>query len=182
MNDIQTTEQRVRYRANDAYVHASAKGTGSACRLELQPAHGDTPGCIFLSLAPQKTVASAQGGERVYPTFDWENKIVVKLDRGDLSQILQVLRGMQESIQDGKGLFHRSARGLTVIKFAHQIDPRPGYLLAVSRKGGDGEVRQCWFVFDVDEAFCLMLTLEQAMLYICLGIPLVRTPAGARSA
>lgn len=182
MNATKQTEETVRYRATDAYIHPNMKGTGSACRLELHPAHDDTSGSIFLTLAAQKTLGSGQGSGRVLPTFDWENRLVVKLDRSDLSQILQVLRGMQESVRDGKGLFHRSARACTVIKFTHQIEPHPGYVLAVSRKSEDGKLTQCWFVFDVDEAFSLMLTLEQAMLYICLGIPLVRPPTGVRSA
>lgn len=180
--NAQQTESTVRYRATDAYVHPNAKGTGSACRLELHPAHDDAAGSIFLTLAAQKTCASGQGPGRVLPTFDWENKIVVKLDRGDLSQILQVLRGMQESVREGRGLFHRSARACAIIKFSHQIDPHPGYVLSVSRKAEDGKLTQIWFLFDVDEAFTLMLTLEQAMLYICFGIPLVRPLAGARSA
>ena len=142
MNATKQTEQTVRYRATDAYIHPNMKGTGSACRLELHPAHDETSGSIFLTLAAQKTLGSGQGAGRVLPTFDWENRLVVKLDRSDLSQILQVLRGMQESVRDGKGLFHRSARACTVIKFTHQIEPHPGYVLAVSRKSEDGKLTQ----------------------------------------
>ena len=162
------------FRPADSYIHANVKGTGSACTFELHPAHDNTAGSIFLTLAAQKSVGGMQGGKRVFSTFDWENKIVVKLDRGDLAQILQVLRGMQESIGDGKGLFHQSANANTIIKFTHQIDPYPGYFLAVSRKFQDGRLSQCYFIFDPSEAFTLMLTLEHALVYICLGIPYVR--------
>ncbi len=165
------------YRPSDSYIHANVKGTGSACRIELHPAHDETAGSIFLTLAAQKTVGGMQGGKRVYSTFDWENKIVVKLDRTDLAQILQVLRGMQESIGDGRGLFHQSSNANTVIKFTHQIEPYPGYFLAVSRKFADGRLNQCYFIFDPSEAFTLMLTLEHALMYICLGIPYVRPQA-----
>jgi len=160
-----------RPRASDAYYHANAKGTGSAVRFELHPAHDTVAGSVFASLAMQRTLATNQDGNRVFPTFDWKNGITLKLDRTDLSQILQVLRGMQESIADGKGLFHRSATANTIIKFAHQIEPRPGYVLSVSRKTQNGDLANAYFIFDVSEAFSLMLALERAMLYVCFGIP-----------
>ncbi len=167
-----------RYRTNDGYYHANAKGTGSALKLELHPAHGDTAGSVFVKIANQMTVGSMQGGSPVFATFDWGKSITVKLDRTDLSQILQVLRGMQESIADGKGLFHRSASGNTIIRFSHQIDPRPGYMLSIWRKAATGEEASSFYVFDMNEAFTLMLALEQAILYVCFGIPevILRTP------
>lgn len=170
MNTMIKTENP-HFRAYDAYYHANMKGTGSVCRLELHPAHEDVSGSIFITLAPQKTVGSFKGGVQVFPTFDWEKRIVMKMERSDLSQIIQVLRGMRESLNDGKGIFHRSVRANTVIKFNHQIEPKAGYLLSASRKTVEGSLLNCWFFFDVDEALTLMLTLEQAMLYICLGIP-----------
>jgi hypothetical protein len=170
------------FRASDCYYHANAKGTGSALKLELHPAHDDTPGSVFVRIAMQRTVASQQGGVQMFPTFDWKNSIVMKLDRSDLSQILQVLRGMQESVMDGKGLFHRSSAGNTVIKFSHQIEPRPGYQLSVWRKPATGEAVNMFYVFNMDEAFALMMALERAMLYVCFGIPEVirRAPAAPR--
>lgn len=162
---------RPHYRAYDAYFHASPKGTGSACKIELHPAHEDIAGSIFVEMAMQKTIGSYKDGMQIFPTFDWENKITLKLDRTDLSQIIQVLRGMRESINDGKGIFHRSARANTIIKFYHQIEPKSGYMLSASRKTIDGKLMGCWFFFDVDEAMTLMLSLEQSMLYVCLGIP-----------
>lgn len=176
MNTV-TDKNKPHYRAYDTYFHASPKGTGSACRLELHPAHDDISGSIFVELAMQKTVGYYQGGMQVFPTFDWENKITLKLDRTDLSQIIQVLRGMRESINEGKGIFHRSSNANTIIKFYHQIEPKSGYMLSASRKTMDGVLKGCWFFFDVDEALTLMLSLEQAMLYVCLGIPeIIRRP------
>jgi len=169
--NVENEENRPHYRAYDAYFHASPKGTGSACKFELHPAYETAAGCIFVQMALQKTVGSRQGGMQIFPTFDWANGITLKLDRSDLSQIIQVLRGMKESINDGKGLFHRSSNANTVIKFHHQIEPQSGYMLSASRKTVDGVLTGCWFYFDVNEALTLMLSLEQAMLYVCLGIP-----------
>lgn len=160
------------YRAYDGYYRANGKGTGSAVKISLHPAHDDVAGSVFATVAMQRSVGSMQGGMPVYPTFDWQNGICVKLDRADLSQILQVLRGMQESIQEGRGLFHRSNVGTTVIRFSHQIDPNPGYLLSLSRKGvNQVETTNAFYFFDMNEAFTLMLALERSILYVCFGIP-----------
>lgn len=187
------------YHAYDAYYRANAKGTGSAVKIELHPAHDDVAGSIFVSMAMQRTIGTMQGGRppiqgipggqvmqgpsSLYPTYDWQHAIRVKLDRTDLSQILQVLRGMQESIADGKGLFHRSSVGNTIINFSHQIEPRPGYLLQVSRKpAGQEASTSAYYFFDVNEAFTLMLALERSMVYVCFGIPEVIPRPSSRTA
>ena len=159
------------FHAYDPYYRANAKGTGSAIKFELHPAHDDTAGSIFVTLARQKTVGSQQNGAKIFPTFDWKEAILLKLDRADLSQILQVLRGMQESINGDKGLFHQGVRGRANIRFTHQIEPRPGYMLSVWKTYDTGEQRKGYYFFDVSEAFTLMLALERALLYVCFGIP-----------
>lgn len=167
-----------RYHAFDPYYRANAKGNGSAVKFELHPAHGDVQGSIFVTLAPQKTVGQLQGGTRIFPTFDWKEAIFLKLDRSDLSQILQVLRGMQETVNGEKGLFHQGMNGHAIIRFSHQIDPRPGYMLSVKKAYAGGQQRKGYYFFDMSEAFTLMLALERAMLYVCFGIPevIVRSP------
>lgn len=170
-------ENTIRYHVEDAYFRPTAKGNGSALRLELHPAHrdpsspGTVAGSIFLTLANQMTVGGMQNGASSFASFDWKGAIRVKLDRTDLSHILQVLRGMKENVLDGKGLFHRSATANTVIRFGHQIEPTPGYVLSVSRKTQTGEMTRGYYFFSIDEAFTLMLTIESSMMYICFGIP-----------
>ena len=144
--------------------HASASGKGSAIRFELHPARGRVAGHIFIEVARQKTVASMQGEVPTFATFDWENKICCKMGLGDLAQMMMVFRGMQESIQDGKGLFHRSAKANTVIKFSHQIEPR-------SCKPFDGELRDAFFVFRPEEAVWFSTALEAAMSVLVFGVP-----------
>lgn len=157
---------------NLCYYKPNAKGTGSACRFELNPAHEEIAGSISMQLAMQKTVGSSQ--EAMF--FDWENGITISLDRKDLSQIIQVFKGMRESVNDGKGIFHQSANASILVKFYHQIDPVCGYALSASSlsassKTMDGILKECRFFFDVDEAITLELSLERAMMYVCFGIP-----------
>lgn len=173
-NETNSPGTPFRRHIEDAYYHANLKGTGSAVRFSLHPAHDFTAGSVFVTLARQLTVAGRQpDGSMAFATFDWKNSISLKLDRSDLSQILQVLRGMQESIADGKGLFHVSPSGQASIRFEHRIEPKPSYVLSVLKKGTapGSEPKNGYFIFDVDEAFVLMLSLEQAMLYVCFGIP-----------
>ena len=151
--------------------HANARGTGSAIRFELHPTRGRTAGHVFIELARQRTVASAQGETLTFATFDWENKICCKMGLGDLAQMLMVFRGMQESAQNGKGLFHRSAKANTVIKFYHQIEPNPGYMFSVSCKPFDGELRDAFFVFRPEEAVWFSTALEAVMGVLVFGVP-----------
>ena len=125
------------------------------------------------TMAPQRTVGKRMEDDTVHPTFDWRNAVCLKLDLMDLAQILQVLRGVQESLADGKGLFHRSANGSAVIKFEHRIEPIPGYMLDVSKKPLIGDVSRVCFFFRPAEAFACALMLEHALVYVAFGIPTV---------
>ena len=105
--------------------HANAKGTGTALRLELHPARTDSDGSILATIAPQNEI-------KPVASFYWNNSISVRLCLMDLAKILQVLRGNYESIDDGKGLYHRTGDGFTVVRLYHRIEPIGGYVLDVS--------------------------------------------------
>ena len=164
-----------RYRPNLCLYHANAKGTGSALKMNLHPAHDNTDGSIMLTIANQMTVGNRAAPRPTFATFDWENAICVKLDFGDLTQLLQVMRGMCESVNDGKGLYHRSHRGATSVRFCHRIDPVPGYLLEVFRKPFDGEEAECRasFVFSSAEALGVCEAVSGAMCIVAFGIPML---------
>ena len=146
------------------FTRADAKGTGSAVRVNFEPCVHGFEGRFLFTIASQKTYSSSldADGNPIAPTYWWDASLTVRLDKREMSQMLQVLRGMRESINDGKGLFHRSANANAVIKFVHQIDPAPGYLMSVSRKDiKSGEVVSRFFFFDCDDALALMLGCEQ---------------------
>ena len=171
-NETTTAQPFVR-RTRKVFYHPNGKGTGSALQLELHPAHEDTEGSVFLTMAPQRTIGMRTADDTVHPTFDWRNAVCLKLDLMDLAQILQVLRGVQESLADGKGLFHRSSNASAIIKFEHRIEPVPGYLLDVSKKPLTGDLMRVSFFFRPAEAFACALMLEQALVYVAFGIPTV---------
>lgn len=182
MNETTNTQSAVLaagFRPRLSYYHANAKGSGSAINIELHPAHwsaeGNVEGSLFVSMANQKTVGVRNGSETVFPSFDWKNRLVLRLTMSDIAQIMMVFRGMQENVGEGRGIFHRSSRYNTVIKFEHRIDPHPGYTLEVYRKSLDGAEQQHSFIaFSPAEAVGLSLAIEQSMSIIAFGIPEVR--------
>ena len=152
--------------------HPNGKGTGSAIMIELHPAHDDTAGSIMATIATQLTIGDRLGAVPVYPRFDWEGAITVKLDFTDISKMLQVFRGECESLEDGRGLFHKSTRGTTKIILRHIVEPINGYMLEVYRKT-DSEDSNARIFLSPYEALGLATAIESSMGVICFGIPMV---------
>jgi hypothetical protein len=171
------------YRPKFAIFHPNPKGTGCAMMLDLLPASGVKDGCIFATLANQKSVGSRDGGRITYPTFDWENRLCVKFDFNDLCRFLQVLRGECESIEEGKGLYHTSSEYATRITFRHQVEPMNGYSLDVHRKtDGSPDVKSSAHIFlSPAEALGLGILFENSIGYICFGVPEPVDAAGRRA-
>ena len=167
----ETTNEKSTCIARHTICHPMPSGKGSAVRFELHPAHGNVSGCVWCEIARQKTCASVQGGVPTFAAFDWDGAVVMKLCVSDLAQMLMVFRGYQESIADGKGIFHRTATANAVIKFSHMIEPRPGYLFSVSKKPLDGELTDAFFVFRPEEALWFSTALEGAMPALVFDVP-----------
>lgn len=162
------------YRPRLSFYHANSKNSGSAARFELVPATGVRDGAIFLTLAPQKSIANGtrEQGTRQFATFDWQNRITVKLNFSDLCHMLLVLNGKSDNIAAGKGLFHDSRDATTVINLARQDEPYAGYALDISRrnKGSDSGTR-LRILLNHTEAYGLAIVLESALSVVALGIP-----------
>lgn len=176
-NTTQTLKpaERREYRPTLALYHPNGKGTGGAIKMELHPAHDDVDGSIMMTLANQKSVGSLVGGVRKAATFDWENRITVKLDFSDICKMLQVFRGECESIEDGKGLFHSAPMFTTKIVLRHTVEPRAGYSLEVYRNCVDKSVpdTSARMFFSSAEAYGIAMSFESSIGIICFGIPKV---------
>ena len=179
MNETERTEQTMEattgFRPKFAIYHPNTKGTGCALKMSLHPAHDDRDGSIMMTLVPQKTVGDLHGPVKRFPTFDWEHDICVKLDFNDLCKMMQVFRGECESLEDGKGLFHRSPRYATRIVLRHMLEPTAGYSLEVYRNtpGGSEEDRRAHIFLMPWEALGVALAFEHSIGVICFGIPKV---------
>lgn len=185
MNGVKRTETDVRPR----YVccHPNAKGTGCSVKFELHPAHDYVEGSLFVTFAAQKSVgrpavpasnlaggsATGEGTRRILPTFDWENRITVRMSVNEVAAMLEVLRGYCEKMADGNGLFHRTPKANTIITLEHRLEPMPGFLFGVSRKPVDGSPRRMCVLLSMKEALVLSESLGGAMLYMAFGLPKV---------
>ena len=168
-----TSRQAGQYRPQLAIYHPNGKGTGGAAKIDLHPAHDASAGCLMLKLANQCAVGGQSGGATQFARFDWENAISVKLDFNDICAILQVFGGECESLCDGHGLYHRTARASTKIAMRHIIDPRPGYSLDLYRTSSDGSEGRTHLMFSQAEAEGLRAAIMGSMSTICFGIPMV---------
>lgn len=151
-------------------AHPNGKGTGCAITLELNPAHGCVDGYIALRMARQTSVAP-RGHEDL---FDWSRAVKIKLGIDDIAHMLEVLRGAADSIDDGKGLFHRTATMNATLRLERRLEPVCGYLLEVKRRltdTPDASMEQWDFLFRPREAHMLMLAMEHSVPMLAFGWP-----------
>ena len=162
------------FRPQLALYHPNGKGTGGAAKMNLHPAHDDTEGCLMLSMARQSAVGGQVGGVQQFARFDWENAITVKLGFADLCAMLQVFNGECESLGDGRGLYHRTARASTKIVLRHLVDPRPCYSLELYRTlAADGAEASAHMLISSAEAEGLRAAILGSMSVVCFGIPML---------
>lgn len=145
-----------------AFLHPNAKGTGCAARFALVPATPEREGGITVALAAQ-----AGGGTT---DFDWDGAARVRLDAAEVAKFVRVLRGCDESIDDGKGLFHLTDSGAAVVvRLEHRYEPCCSYLLEVLAVVADGSRRGRRILLSVVEATVLCEAFAGAMHRICFG-------------
>ena len=163
------------YRPKLCFYHANLKGTGSAVSMNLHPAHDDTDGCVMLTIANQLAVGNRMGPNTTCSTFDWGNAMTVKLDFGDLTQMLQVFRGECESVNGEKGLYHLSPVGATSIRLRHLVDPVAGYSFEVyrhSRTEGEDD-KHAGILFSPAEALGVCEAIAGSLYLVAFGIPML---------
>ena len=155
------------------FFHANAKGTGCAIKMVLHPAHDIVDGSVWLTAAQQMTIGNRLGPNPTFPRFDWENAICIKLEFADLCKMLQVFRGECESLENGKGLVHRTAWATTQIGLRHIVDPVQGYSLELYRTRSQGEEAHAHILFYPWEALGIAEAIAGSMSVISFGIPMV---------
>lgn len=170
------TEAPKAYPPRLVFYHPNGKGTGCAVQFDLRPAAGDREGCLFAAFANQKSVAeggrNAPAASRQAATFNWAEKITVKLNFSDVCQLLMVLSGKAASACDGKGLFHDTGETLTIIHMARQTEPVPGISFEVSkkRKNAEGTPQRSRILFTESESLGLSRLFSAILLPLAFGI------------
>lgn len=101
-----------KYLKNFGIYRANKSKSGAASRWGLTD-YPEGPS-LFLTAAKQKSTDDTNGNA----TFDWDNKATIKLEEPDVGEILCVLRNLKpEAGQPGKGLYHQSEKGSSIMHF-----------------------------------------------------------------
>jgi hypothetical protein len=152
-----------------AFYHPNGTGTGVALQFEprINRNMGDRYNCFFFEMAGQKTISGREGDKRVMATFDWSNKLTVKMDFSDLCEMLLVLEGRQERVGGQKnGIYHDSDKANTVISFA-KIPEKGGYAFGLSRKDKEsGQLNRLNIVLSEAESIGLRCLIQSGLFFI----------------
>lgn len=161
------------YAPSLVFYHPNSKGTGCAVQFDLQPATSEREGCLFAAFANQKSLAAGSRADstRQAATFGWNDKITVKLNFGDVCQLMLVLCGKVPSVADGKGLFHDAGETSTVIHMSRVADPVSGTAFEVSkkRKNSPDPAQRARILFTDAETFGLARLLDAALFPLAFG-------------
>lgn len=168
MNTSTTTDKSARRNYNDSLTlyHPTTRGTGAA--LRLQPAiraSAERANCFFLEMAAQQSPAP-EHDSRGRASFDWENKITVKLGFADICEWLAVLENKQTAAgRNGKGLYHTNGNHNTVIRV--ERNDTGGYAVSLSRKQeGQDEAARIWTVLSDAEAIGIRNILSTGLYFM----------------
>lgn len=152
-----------------AFYHPNAAGNGVALQFEprVNKRESDRYNCFFFEMAAQKTAAERDGDKRVMPTFDWFNKLTVKMDFADICEMLLVLEGRQERVGGQKnGIYHDTDKANTVITFG-KIPDKGGYSFGLSRKEkGTGALTRMTIGLSEAEAIGLKTLVQTGLFFI----------------
>ena len=147
--------------------HPNAKGTGSAMSVRLTPAKLAQSGNVQIELAKQMTVGDAD--RKVFPTFNWKDRIIVRINPIEVAEIVRCLRGMTESIRDGAGFAHKTDGRASKITMVHVVEPKPCYQLKVISETIAGVDREVSIYIYSAEATALECALSASMGRLCFG-------------
>lgn len=154
------------------FFHPNPKGTGSAIKFELKPALANQEGAIMVTGMNQQSIGDLRGLTPVYPKFNWDERIVVKLTFDDLSKMLEVLRGVRESLNDGSGICHTVLGCNTRINLTHSTFVDSEYVFELYRYWNNKEEERSFrIVFESFEAIGIEAAITGAMTFVSFGVP-----------
>jgi hypothetical protein len=159
------------FRETLAFYHPIRSGKGMALRLDLRL--NEIPGgrynCYFMEMACQKSPSQVVNGQRFPATFDWENKVTVKLDFHDVSAMICVLEDRVESLsQRGDGLYHQNGDSDAIISLKRSSET-PGFIMGISkRKKGENQFRG-HFQLSIIEAEGLRQIFKTSLFLLAFG-------------
>lgn len=172
---------RKNYHRQLIFYHANSKGTGAAVQFELRLNREgeDRYDCFFLEMAHQKT--TADDPQRGPATFDWDGKVIVKLDFMDICELIAVLEGRRPQAGHGQnGIYHGSMGSSTLIFFKKNLEGE-GFYLGISKRSKENtQLFRGHVVLNEIEAIGLDCVFRTALFLMAFGTE--TDLAGGRSA
>jgi hypothetical protein len=163
-----------------AYYHPNGQGTGVAMQLEprFNRLESDRYNCFFLEMARQKTTVANGADGRVAATFDWENKLTVKLDFSDICELLSALEGLTPAAGNkGKGLYHENGKANTIITLERNKE-KTGFFLGLSKKDKQGgQLLRLSIALSDPEALGLRCIFQSGLFFLVFHGQLFPSPA-----
>lgn len=156
------------YKQGLRYYHPSASGRGAALQLEPHFSNQarDRYNCFFLEMAAQQTSMGSSSDSQKHATFNWQDKLTVKLDFTDICELLVVLEGRSQRVGGARGgLFHQHGDVNTIISC--QKGDKSGYLLGLSRKDmQSGRTKRIHMLLSEAEAVGLRHVLQSSLFFL----------------
>ena len=138
---------------NLTFYHPNNAGKGSAASFEYRWEADKDSVLLFLVMANQKGKNANGNG-----TFDWDNKITVKMGENDVGEFLCVLNAVKDTAGSGKGLYHKSGSGNKIINFEFKDG---SYYLNVSQKDSNKGDQRGYISIYPQEAELLKIMLSK---------------------
>lgn len=147
--------------------HPNQKGNGAAMAVRLSPAKLSAQGYVQIELARQQTIGDSE--RKVFPTFNWKDRIIVRLQPVEVADVIRCLKGFTENIHDGAGFAHKTDGRASKITFVHVVEPRPCYQLKVMSETIAGDDKEVTIYMNPAEAAALEYALSASMGILCFG-------------
>ncbi|HMO51355.1 MAG TPA: hypothetical protein PKE26_08695 [Kiritimatiellia bacterium] len=169
-DDVTGPEPRTDFKGRSlGLYHPNSRGAGSALRLEPRVNRDDSEryNCFFLEMAAQKTPARRDSNGVVPATFDWANKITVKLGFLDVAELIAVLEGrLPRAGGERNGIYHATGSGNTVIAFVRNEENGSFYLALSAKRHGADAVRKVGITLSPVEAAGLRCLLQTGLFFV----------------
>lgn len=134
--------------------HPNAKSTGTRLIVTITPATCEEAGCLTLRL--QKQVADH--------SWDENSETIIDLNQIDIAKFVAVMRGYNESIDDGKGIWYRTDKSYCRACFRHTIEHTPGYTLTIDNGNGPVSIYLSEY-----EAIALCEVMQVTLYHVVFG-------------
>ena len=138
---------------------SSGNGAASNWQLSLKSEDGQPRWFCFLNMAQQ-------GGknDKGNAIFDWENKIIVKMESVDIGEMLAVINGRKDKAGAKDGLFHKSPNGDTKIIKLSKLDR--GYSLQINAQSEDKKLTSISHMLYDGEVEVLKVFFQAALCFL----------------